>query len=273
MKWFRLWTDILDDVKILQLSDYEFRVWVQIMAYACEVDSMSGQCQTNVKSMSLRCRTQVNHLSRAIETFQKMGMVTIDEQGFITITNWNKRQFKSDNAYERVKKFREVTAKRNVSKALHETAPDTDTDTDTDKPPIPPKKRGDEYEPDFLTFWSKYPKKAKKPNAYQEWKKLGSKRPGISVIIACIDKQKNWRTWIEGYIPDPERWLKNERWQDEEPPKGGNGNGQRQSYGQRGPGISLPLEWKGDDIPDISEADRERNTIRARELADKIGKG
>jgi hypothetical protein len=93
------------------------------------------------------------------------------------------------------------------------------------KPPLPPKKRGDEYETDFLTFWNAYPKKAKKPNAYREWKKLGSKRPGIAALTACIQKQATWRPWIEGYIPDPERWLKNERWLDEPPPAGGNGNG------------------------------------------------
>lgn len=97
--------------------------------------------------------------------------------------------------------------------------------TSNNKPPLPPKKRGDEYETDFLTFWNAYPKKAKKPNAYREWKKLGSKRPSIAALTACIQKQATWRPWIEGYIPDPERWLKNERWLDEPPPAGGNGNG------------------------------------------------
>lgn len=93
-------------------------------------------------------------------------------------------------------------------------------------PPLtPPKKRGGEYDQDFLIFWSTYPKKAKKPNAYREWKKLGSRRPDIAVLTACIQKQATWRPWIEGYIPDPERWLKNERWLDEPPPAGGNGNG------------------------------------------------
>ena len=103
--------------------------------------------------------------------------------------------------------------------------PSSSSSTSNNKPPLPPKKRGDEYEQDFLTFWNAYPKKAKRPNAYREWKKLGSKRPGIAVLTACIQKQATWRPWIEGYIPDPERWLKNERWLDEKPPVGGNGNG------------------------------------------------
>jgi hypothetical protein len=133
MKWFRFYTETLDDIKILQLTDYEYRMWTYLMAYACEVDSESGDCKTNVTSLSIRCRTRVSHLKHAIETFQKLGIVSINESGNIVITNWSKRQFKSDNVYERVKKHREVTSKRNVSMAVSETPPDTDTDTDTDK--------------------------------------------------------------------------------------------------------------------------------------------
>jgi hypothetical protein len=130
MKWFRLWTDILDDVKILGLSDYEYRMFTYLLAYASEVDSTSGELQTTFNSLSHRFRQRFNHFSRSIETFQRLGLVTVNGNGYLKITNWNKRQFKSDNSYSRVKKYREVTAKRNVSKALHETVPDTDTDTD-----------------------------------------------------------------------------------------------------------------------------------------------
>ena len=134
VKWFRLWTDTLDDHKIAQLSDYEFRMWTYLLAVACEVDSLSGECQLNVKAMSVRCRTQVNHVSRAFETFQKLGLITINGDSVPVITNWSKRQFKSDDVTSRVKKHREVTGKRNVSSAVSETPPDTDTESDTEAP-------------------------------------------------------------------------------------------------------------------------------------------
>jgi hypothetical protein len=132
MKWFRLWTDILDDVKMLELTDYEYRMFTYLLAYASEVDSSSGELQTTFNSLSHRFRQRFNHFSRAIETFQEKGLVTVNGNGYIKITNWNKRQFKSDNAYSRVLKYRDVTTKRNVSNAVSETVPDTDTDTDTD---------------------------------------------------------------------------------------------------------------------------------------------
>jgi hypothetical protein len=129
MKWFRFWNDTINDVKILQLTDYEYRMWTYLLSYASETDCTSGHFQVTFKLLSLHFHQRFNLFSRAIETFQNVGLITVDEDGYITITNWTKRQFKSDNAYERVKKFREVNAKRNVSV----TAPETDTETDTEK--------------------------------------------------------------------------------------------------------------------------------------------
>lgn len=81
-----------------------------------------------------------------IEDMEALGMVAIDE-GEITVCNWSKRQFTSDNSTERVRRHRE---KKNVNRQGNETlqkrysnvtetetkrfgnAPDTDTDTDTD---------------------------------------------------------------------------------------------------------------------------------------------
>ena len=224
MKWFRLWVDIIDDHKISRLSPYEFQTFIYLLACASEEDAINGRLTRGLQEINRRIRRRNDHFMKALETFQVVGLITIENGDNIVINNWNKRQFQSDKAYERVKKHRQQPAIRNVSKSLHETPPDTDSDTDTDKPPIVPRKRATDYDAEFLSFWTAYPKKAKKPNAYQEWKKLGSKRPAIGVILAAIANHKTWRPWIEGFIPDPERWLKNERWEDERPPDGG-GNG------------------------------------------------
>lgn len=133
MKWFRFYTEVRDDVKMLQLSDYEYRMFTYLLCHASEVNSTSGECRCDVTSLSVQCRTRVSHLKKAIETFQKLGLVSINGDGIIKITNWSKRQFKSDDSYSRVKKYREVTAQRNVSNPVSETLPDTDTDTDKQK--------------------------------------------------------------------------------------------------------------------------------------------
>lgn len=133
MKWFRVWVDILDDHKIAQLNDYEFRIFVFLMACASEEDAVNGRLTRTLPAINRRCRRRNDHFNRAVETFQRLGLITISCDGFITITNWDKRQFKSDVSTERVKKHRQQQPIRNVSETVNETPPDSDSDTDTDK--------------------------------------------------------------------------------------------------------------------------------------------
>jgi hypothetical protein len=254
MKWFRFWNDTINDVKILQLSDYEYRIWTYLLSYASATDSLSGHFQITFKLLSLHFHQRFNLFSRAIETFQRVGLITVDEDGYITITNWNKRQFASDNAYERVKKHREVTLKRNVSV----TAPEADTETDTDKKKkkTPPRKK--------LTD--------------EEWiESLKSNPAYIGLDIQVIKGKCEAWCFNKGKMFTRARllnWLNRE-----ERPMGGDGNG---SGAYRRPGASfekagrgkddgargdrLPKEYIPETLPDITEEERQRNLERLKEL-------
>ena len=76
------------------------------------------------------------------------------------------------------------------------------------------------YSNDFLSFWSEYPKAVKKKMAFKEWEK-NKTRPDIEIILKAIREQKKNKTELKcaGQFcpewPDPERWIKNERWNDE----------------------------------------------------------
>lgn len=73
----------------------------------------------------------------------------------------------------------------------------------------------EEYIGHFDNFWSNYPRKRKKKEAQKIWKtkKLDSK---AQTIIADISQRATQdRRWLEGYIPDPTTYLRNERWDDE----------------------------------------------------------
>jgi len=194
MKWFRFWNDTINDVKILQLSDYEYRMWTYLLSYASETDCTSGHFQVTFKLLSLHFHQRFNLFSHAIETFQRVGLIDVDVDGFITITNWSKRQFKSDDSYVRVKKHREVNQKRNVSV----TAPESDTESDTER-----KKEKKEkiqfIDNHFLTI----------PNALMnKWREVA---PGI-IIADEIKKAELWllanpqkrRTRYETYLSN---WM------------------------------------------------------------------
>ncbi len=253
MKWFRLWTDILDDVKMIGLSDYEYRMFTYLLAYASEVDSSSGELQTTFNSLSHRFRQRFNHFSHAIETFQKLGLITVNGNGYINITNWNKRQFKSDNAYIRVKKYREVSAKRNVSKALHETLPDTDTDKKkVIKEKVNKPEKTKYLDTVFLSI-EEHQKLVVKYGPLTTEKAIEILNNGI------MAKGYKYKSHYHALIGWPMREAM------------GGVNGRGSNISERGSRVQPP-EYTGERIT-ISEADRLRNIARARELTDKIDKG
>jgi len=75
--------------------------------------------------------------------------------------------------------------------------------------------------PSNLTFedwWVGYPKKVGKKNALKEWKKLKPDQNLIDMMIMSLEDHKKSKSWIKDggqYIPHPERWIKNCRWEDE----------------------------------------------------------
>jgi len=75
-----------------------------------------------------------------------------------------------------------------------------------------------EYSSNFLSFWNSYPKKVGKLNTFKQWKKL---KPDLEILLKALNAQKQEK---ENLInenkfcpewPDPERWIKNKRWEDE----------------------------------------------------------
>lgn len=258
MKWFRFWTDTLDDVKILQLTDYEYRMWTYLLAFACESNSMSGECHSDVKSMSLRCRTQVNHFSKAIETFQKLGLVTINQDGFVEITNWSKRQFKSDNATERTRRYREVTSKRNVSRNVSGTAPDTDTDTDKERKKKERKQIAVSDKPKRAQLTDDAFLKALKENPAYRHINIDNELSKMDAWLMLPKARGRGKT--RQFVVN---WLN----KIDKPMGGGNGRGLGLG------GNRLPKEYQPEPMPEISDEERKRNLDKLKTLSFLGGKG
>ena len=69
----------------------------------------------------------------------------------------------------------------------------------------------------FDEFWKLYPKKNKKQNAFREFKKIRDVESLMPIILADVERKKQSKNWTKEngqYIPDPERYIKNERWND-----------------------------------------------------------
>lgn len=85
------------------------------------------------------------------------------------------------------------------------------------------KTSGDLY---FDLFWDAYPKRVKKILALKEWKRL--KDFTIKDILDGIERWKQSAQWQDvQFVPDPERFLKYRRWEDEVPQNAGSKNDKR----------------------------------------------
>lgn len=117
-RWFRFYADAMRNPKVARLSDFEFRLWMELLCVASENDG-NIPCADDLKGMLKR---RLDHLLRGLNALITHGL--IDALGdHYEPHNWSKFQYKSDTSTARVTLHRQ---KRNVSV----TAPEAETDTD-----------------------------------------------------------------------------------------------------------------------------------------------
>ena len=72
---------------------------------------------------------------------------------------------------------------------------------------------------DFEKFWKTYPKKVGRKAALKAWKRAKKDGlPDIVRLVMVVEKQKRSAQWRQNngqYIPNPETWLNQGRWDDE----------------------------------------------------------
>lgn len=71
---------------------------------------------------------------------------------------------------------------------------------------------------DFDWFWSEYPRKKSKGDAFRAWQATEARRPEIEEVIAAIDRNLSNGTWRESepqFIPYAATWLRAWGWEDE----------------------------------------------------------
>lgn len=120
-RWFRFYADAMRNPKVLRLSDFEFRLWMRLLAVASE---NSGHIPP-VDDLKHMLNIRLDNLLRGLNALVTGALIDPDDGvgcGYVP-HNWNKFQYKSDTSNERVAKHR---AARNVTV----TPPDTDTETE-----------------------------------------------------------------------------------------------------------------------------------------------
>ena len=141
LPWFRLYSEILDDKKIKRIcrvtpcSKAEvIGVWVCILSLAndsCKRGSlmMSEKVAYDLDDIEEITGVHQSKLAELMNLFVDLDMLTEGGNGY-EVTNWNGRQFKSDNSTERVREHR--NKKDETLHGCYSNGTDTDTDTDTE---------------------------------------------------------------------------------------------------------------------------------------------
>lgn len=67
----------------------------------------------------------------------------------------------------------------------------------------------------FDEFWAQYPNKCDKKKAREIWKRKKLDKKADMIIRDVITRKANHARWLNGFIPNPSTYLRNERWEDE----------------------------------------------------------
>lgn len=103
ISWVRLTTNIFDDEKIKLIeampeSDALLVIWIKLLCQAGKTNShgyifLSETIPYTDDMLATLFRRPVSVIRLALTTFQKMGMIEIDTEGFLSLPNWEKHQF------------------------------------------------------------------------------------------------------------------------------------------------------------------------------------
>lgn len=86
---------------------------------------------------------------------------------------------------------------------------ETDTETEQEEKSIA------QHASLFDAFWAVYPKRKGRKPALQRWRTQQLDAIAMAVISDVTNRARNDAEWLAGFIPDPNTYLKQERWMDE----------------------------------------------------------
>lgn len=219
------WNDYLRDTRILTPATRG--LWVDMLGFMWYAEER-GKLQGTYSQYSRLLSCTESEASEAIKELSvtKVADVTHsngDGNGVVTVVN--RRMFREQKSKEstRLRVQRHRNGKNNEGcngEGNGGITVPSSTSSSSSKRIKNNTASADAYSHDFELFWTDYPKHTGKKAAFTEWKRLINKPP-VDAILGALRAQKRNKAELQqagkfvSEWPDPERWLKKERWTDE----------------------------------------------------------
>lgn len=164
------------------------------------VELMPGQFVFGLKKASIQTGLSVQNIRtclRHLKTLQNLTVKSTNRYSIITIVNWERYQATEE------KPTSKSTSIQQASNNIQEC------------------KEKNKYTRSFLKFWSHYPKKRQKLNAFKAFQKQCGK-VDLQILIDAVEAQKKTRDWKKDdgqYIPYPASWINAHEWENETQPQ------------------------------------------------------
>ena len=105
MKWFRLYSELLDDPKQSKMGDKTFRVFILLMCLASELEK-DGKITLPIQDISWRLRMPCSAVRKSVTELVTLNVLTCNGDS-CELVHWKQRQFVSSTSNERVRKYRD----------------------------------------------------------------------------------------------------------------------------------------------------------------------
>lgn len=158
----------------------------------------TGQCNPSQKRLAEKCCMSLASVKRHIESLEKAGLLSVQNNyrngGLVTcqyILNL------SSNCTNPQSDLSQPLAQIELQKHKEETEKENNIDLW------------------FETLWKQYPKKVGKKNAKAQFVKVNPDDQLFEQIMRGLMQYKQTDPVKKGYIRDPERWIRDRRWEDE----------------------------------------------------------
>ena len=162
-------------------------------------------------------RHQVGTVEKALKIFRDLGLIEVLDNGAIYLLDIQNFIGKSSTEADRIRSYRQEISTQeklvctNVQQKYYKSTPEIEIEIEKDIDI-------DNIYAHFEQFWKAYPKKVSKQKCLKWFQSNKPNEQLLKTMLEQLERFKQTKDWKKDngqFIPYPDTWLRNRRWEDE----------------------------------------------------------